>query len=123
MQQESSLDEIEGIEDQEIILAVAALSHETVESANQAHGNVPLEPLLQLEELLESGILGQLGEVLLLGRRLSAALVVVVAAAARAVAAGIRKADLGEQTLDLAEALADLGTVVGREVVEGERQE
>lgn len=71
MQQESSLDEIKGIEDQEIILSVAALSHETVKSTDQAHGNIPLESLLQLEEFLESGILGQLGEVLLFGGCLS----------------------------------------------------
>lgn len=112
MQQESSLDEIKGIEDQKIILSVAALSHETVKSADQAHGNIPLESLLQLEEFLESGILGQLGEVLLFGGCLS--VVFVVAGAARVVATGIREADLGEKTFDLAETLADLGTVVGR---------
>lgn len=124
MQQHRALQEIERAEDEQIVLAVAALGHEAVQGANQAQADVPLEALLQLEELAKRRVLGQLAEVFARWRHAHVVAVFVhCVLAARAAAASItprRQADLRQQALDLAQTLADFGAVVGGEVVKGE---
>lgn len=68
MQQQHALDQVEGAEDQQVVLAVAALGDEAVERGQQALRDVPLESFLQLEELAEGGVAGELGEGLGAGR-------------------------------------------------------
>lgn len=63
MQQGDALDEVQRTENQQVILAIASLCHEPIQRANQTHGNVPLESLLQLEKLSKSRVLGELGKI------------------------------------------------------------
>jgi hypothetical protein len=71
MQEQCALNEVQGTQDQEIILSITALGHEAIQSPDQAHGDVPFESLLQLEELAEGRVAGQIGEVLSGRRRLN----------------------------------------------------
>lgn len=59
VQQQHTLDRVEGAEDQEVVLTVGALGHETVEGVDEPQGDVPLEALLELEELPEGRVVGQ----------------------------------------------------------------
>jgi hypothetical protein len=62
VQEQHALYQVQGAEDQEVVLAVAALCDEAVESREQALRDVPLEALLQLEELAEGRVVGEVGE-------------------------------------------------------------
>lgn len=127
VQQHDALDEIQRAEDEQVVLAVAALGHESIQRAGQAHGDVPLEALLQLEELPKGRVLGELGEIL--ARGITRGIVVVVVMANRRRGEGRRpgssrgavgQADLRQEAFDLAQPLADLGAVIGGQVIEGE---
>ena len=107
MQKQDSLDQVEGVDDQGIVVPFAASDHQPVEGREEALGDVPLEPFLELEELAEGRVRREVGEDFALGT-LGAPQV------ARA-----READLGEEALDLLETLFDFGPVKGGEVVEG----
>lgn len=124
VQQHRALQEIERAEDQQVVLAVAALGHEAVQRANEAQADVPLKALLQLEELAKGRVVGELAEILARWRHARVVAVPVHrAVAARAVMSSSmtrRQADLRQQALDLSQALADFGAVVGGEVVKGE---
>lgn len=64
VKQKQSLGQVQGVEDEQIVLAIVALSQQAVQSPNETEGYVPLEALLQLEELAEGRVLGQLREIL-----------------------------------------------------------
>jgi len=101
-------------------MAIAVAStHELVESADETHSHIPLESLLEFEELAESRIIGDFGEGLsaLGGRRRRGRGVAVVTLAVQG-----READLREEALYLAQTLSDLGAIVGGKVVECERE-
>lgn len=50
------LDQVERIQDQQVVLAIAATSDQAIEGRQQALGDIPLEALLQLEELAEGRV-------------------------------------------------------------------
>lgn len=117
VEQEDALDEVERVDDEQVVLAVAAADDQEVERREQALGNVPLEALLQLEKLAEGRVAREVGEHL--ARELLPVAPAVVGALFPG-AAGTGQADLCQQTLDLLQAFLDLATVKGREVVEGD---
>lgn len=88
-------------------MPVAASDHQPVEGREEALSDVPFESLLELEELAEGRVRREVGKDFALGT-LGASQV-----------AGTREADLGEEALDLLEALFDFRAVEGGEVVEG----
>lgn len=94
------MDEVQSTQDQEIILSITALGHEAVQSTDQAHGDIPFESFLQLEELAEGRVLGQVGEVFSGRRRLNVVSARVFAAVS-AIVSGIREADLSEEAFNL----------------------
>jgi hypothetical protein len=116
VQKEHALDQVQRVDDEQVVLAVAAAHDQPVEGREQALGNVPLEALLQLEELAEGRVARKVGEHLAGG-------LVSVAAVVGALfprAARPREADLCEKPFDLFQALFDLAAVKGREVVKSE---
>jgi len=62
VQEENALDQVEGVDDEEVVLAVAAAGDEPVERGEQAVRDVPLEAFLEFEELAEGGIGAEVGE-------------------------------------------------------------
>lgn len=64
VQQHQALHQVQRAEDQQIVRSVAALGKEPVEGADEPRSHVPLESLLQLEELAERRIPGQVRQVL-----------------------------------------------------------
>jgi hypothetical protein len=68
VQQQHALQQVEGADDEQVVLAFATTRHQAVEGVEQAVGDVPLETLLQLEEFEEGRVVGQVGERLGLGR-------------------------------------------------------
>jgi hypothetical protein len=122
VQQQHALYEVEGTEDKKIILPITTLGHKPVQRANQAHSHIPLETLLQLEEFAKRRIARQLGEILTGARscRLVRAATTTIVGCSSSLWFRVRKADLRQQTLHLAQSLADLGPVVGGEVIECE---
>lgn len=68
VQQQGALQRVEGAQHQEVHAAVVALGQQAVQGLDQARGDVPLEPVLQLEELAEGGVAAQVGEWELGGR-------------------------------------------------------
>tara|TARA_R110002060_G_scaffold65761_1_gene74762 strand:- start:1216 stop:1443 length:228 start_codon:yes stop_codon:yes gene_type:complete len=62
MQQQTALNQIQCLDNQQIILPIVRLSQQPVQAIDQAHRNIPLEPVLQLEEFPESWIVPQLVE-------------------------------------------------------------
>jgi len=50
------LDQVERIQDQQVVLAIASTSDQAIEGRQQALGDIPLEALLQLEELAEGRV-------------------------------------------------------------------
>lgn len=132
MQQQQTLYQIQCTENQEIVLSITALSHEPIKRADEPQAHVPLKALLQLEELAERWVISQLAKLLARRRHghISLARYIpiarIFAGTMCAVGAGGGtggQTDLCEEAFDLAQTLADLGAVVGGEVVEGERQE
>jgi hypothetical protein len=123
VEQEDALNEIEGVHDEQVVLAVAAPDDQEVERREEPLGNVPLEALLQLEELAEGRIAREVGEHLARGLFAVAVPVSPVVDALLPRAAGAGQADLRQQAFDLLQSLLDLAAVKGREVVEGEGEE
>lgn len=68
VQQQDALDQVQRAQDQQVVLAVAALGDEAVERREQPLRDVPLEALLQLEELAEGRVAREVRERLGLGR-------------------------------------------------------
>ena len=62
MEEECALDEVQRIDDEEIVLAIAAANDQPVEGCEQALRNVPFEALLQFEELAEGRVAREVGE-------------------------------------------------------------
>lgn len=62
MQQQHALQAVQGTQHQHVHAAVVALGQQPVEGLDQPGGDVPLEPVLQLEELAEGGVIAQVGE-------------------------------------------------------------
>lgn len=120
VEQQHALDQVEGVDDQEVVLAVAAAHDQPVERGEQALRNVPLEALLQLEELAEGRVARQVGQHLARRLLLLFPLSPWLGHALLPRAARPGQADLREQALDLLQALLDLAAVEGRQVVEGE---
>lgn len=134
VKQQNALNQIQRTQDQKVVLSITATRQQTIQGLDQPRRDIPLEALLQLEELAKSRVVGQLREVLLVRRFLSSPLVVDLGARSRrcrrrrrlgrrgrgGLGRGFGKADLRKKTFDLAQALANLGAVVGREVVECE---
>lgn len=123
VQQHESLEQIQSAENEQVVRAIGTSSHESIEGADKAHGDVPLKSLLQLEELVEGRIAGDLGDQLRRRRfLLEIQSRVLDHGGCTAISAlRSRQANVGQQTLDLAQTLSDLGAVVGREVVERKR--
>lgn len=119
MQKQHALDQVERVDDEQIVLAVAAAHDQPVESREQALRNVPLEALLQLEEFSEGRVAREVGQ------HFALRLVSVSSGGCSALfpgAARAGQADLGEQPLDLFQAFSNFATVKRRQIVEGERQ-
>jgi len=121
MQQQYSLDQIQTRQDEQVVLAIIALPQQAIETVDQAQRDVPLKALLELEELAEGGVLGELGE--FLARRCVGRGGGGGEERAPFVGAFGGEADLREQAFDLAQAFADFGGVVRGEVIEGEGEE
>lgn len=64
VKQQGTLYQIQCAEDDEVVLPITALCHETIERANQTQTNVPLKALLQLKELPKGRVLRKTAEVL-----------------------------------------------------------
>ena len=56
MKKENTLDQVQSIEDEQVILPLAASGHQKVEGCKQPLSDVPFEPFLQLEELAKGWI-------------------------------------------------------------------
>ena len=119
MQQHNALNQVQCLYNQQIILAIICLSQEPIETIDQSERNIPFESLLQLKELPERRIIDQLTK-WLSRRRFFARVDYRAPLLGGGFGRGGRETDLSEKTLDLAQALADLGLIVGGEVVEGE---
>lgn len=105
VQQQNPLDQVERVDDEEVVLAVAAAGDEPVERGQQAVRDVPLEAFLEFEELAEGRVGAEVGEALSRGRgggfgglcgRGGGGLVLLLGAAA-----GAREADLRKEAFDL----------------------
>jgi hypothetical protein len=106
VEEEHALDQVEGVDDEEVVLAVAAADDEPVEGGEQALGDVPLEAFLQFEELAEGRVAREVGEDFARG--------LVSVSVSRWVGGGLfpwaawaGEADLCEQAFDLFQALLD----------------
>ena len=127
VQQQHTLQQVKRVDDQQVILAVAAAHDQPVEGSQQTLRNVPLKPFLQLEELAESRVGRQVREHLTSRRLLLLLLLwlllLVLGVGMFAGTAGTRKTDLCEEAFDLLKAFFDFTRVEGGEVVEGEGEE
>lgn len=123
MQKHNSLYQIQRAQNQEIVLSVVAFGDQPVEGVDQAQYDIPLESLLKFEELPKRRVAGQLAETLFgwAGWRVFAR--VDGPGALRVASTVRRKADLRQQALDLAQALTDLGPVVGGEIIKCEGEQ
>jgi hypothetical protein len=117
VEEEDALNKVERIDDEEIVLPIAAASNEPVESGEQTLRDVPLEALLELEKFSEGRITAKVGESFARRR---------VGVSGRVCDgwfpwARWGEANLGKEAFYLLQTLSDLCAVVRREVVECER--
>jgi hypothetical protein len=97
VEEECALDEVQRIDDEEVVLAVAAADDQPVEGCEQALRNVPFEALLEFEEFAEGRVAREIGEHL--ARRLFSVPAMVGGMLPRT--AWAQEANLREKTLDL----------------------
>ena len=62
VEEQSPLDQVQRAQDQQVVLSVAAPSHQSIERVDEPQVDVPLEALLQLEELVEGRVVREFGE-------------------------------------------------------------
>jgi len=62
VKKQDALDQIQRVDNQQVILAVAASYYQPVERRKEALCDIPLEAFLQLEKLAEGGVASQVVE-------------------------------------------------------------
>lgn len=112
MQQQHTLRQVEGLHDEQVVLAVAAARDESIQGVEKPLRDVVLEALLQPEELAEGRVDRQLGEAAHRGRR-------VLDLARLGWRAISRQAELCQEALDLLHALFYLRSVERTEIIKG----
>ncbi len=64
MQQKHALDQVEGLDDEQVICTIATFPQEPLETADQSHSNVPLEAQLQFIKFSKGRVLVDVIELL-----------------------------------------------------------
>lgn len=112
MQKHYALDQVQCLDDQQVILLIMALAQQSIQAIGQAHRNIPLEPILQLEELSECRIIDQFPQGLpwwWFSSGVNDRTTLLFLGLGRAT----RQADLRQKAIDLPQTFADLALVVG----------
>ena len=56
------MDQVQRLDDEYVVLTIVRLAKQTIKTGDEAHGDIPFESILELEELAESRVEGKVGE-------------------------------------------------------------